>query len=72
MGRSRRRFYCPLQSETENRTRPGGAIPMINVMPWPAFPTDLMSIAIVVATQSKGTVFSMIGCIRLECSLPIN
>jgi UDP-N-acetylglucosamine 1-carboxyvinyltransferase len=24
-------------------------------MPWPAFPTDLMSIAIVVATQSKGT-----------------
>ena len=33
----------------------GGAIPTINVMPWPAFPTDLMSIAIVVATQSKGT-----------------
>jgi UDP-N-acetylglucosamine 1-carboxyvinyltransferase len=25
-------------------------------MPWPAFPTDLMSIAIVLATQSKGTV----------------
>ncbi len=34
----------------------GDAIPMINVMPWPAFPTDLMSIAIVVATQSKGTI----------------
>jgi len=34
----------------------GGAIPQINVMPWPAFPTDLMSIAIVIATQSKGTV----------------
>jgi UDP-N-acetylglucosamine 1-carboxyvinyltransferase len=34
----------------------GGAIPQINVMPWPAFPTDLMSIAIVTATQSKGTV----------------
>ncbi len=34
----------------------GGAIPTIGVMPWPAFPTDLMSIAIVVATQSKGTV----------------
>ncbi|MHB8807382.1 MAG: UDP-N-acetylglucosamine 1-carboxyvinyltransferase, partial [Anaerolineaceae bacterium] len=30
------------------------AIPVISVMPWPAFPTDLMSIAIVVATQSKG------------------
>lgn len=34
----------------------GGAIPEISVMPWPAFPTDLMSIAIVVATQSKGTI----------------
>jgi UDP-N-acetylglucosamine 1-carboxyvinyltransferase len=34
----------------------GGAIPEISVMPWPAFPTDLMSIAIVLATQSKGTV----------------
>lgn len=34
----------------------GGAIPQINVMPWPSFPTDLMSIAIVVATQSAGTV----------------
>jgi UDP-N-acetylglucosamine 1-carboxyvinyltransferase len=34
----------------------GGAIPEISVMPWPAFPTDLMSIAIVVATQSQGSV----------------
>jgi len=34
----------------------GGAIPEISVMPWPSFPTDLMSIAIVVATQSKGTI----------------
>jgi UDP-N-acetylglucosamine 1-carboxyvinyltransferase len=34
----------------------GDAIPVISVMPWPAFPTDLMSIAIVVATQSKGSV----------------
>ena len=34
----------------------GGAIPVISVMPWPAFPTDMMSIAIIVATQSKGTV----------------
>lgn len=34
----------------------GGMIPEISVMPWPAFPTDLMSIALVVATQSKGTV----------------
>ncbi len=34
----------------------GNAIPEISVMPWPAFPTDLMSIAIVVATQSKGSI----------------
>jgi UDP-N-acetylglucosamine 1-carboxyvinyltransferase len=34
----------------------GGAIPSISVMPWPAFPTDLMSIAIVIATQSKGSI----------------
>jgi UDP-N-acetylglucosamine 1-carboxyvinyltransferase len=33
-----------------------GAIPQISVMPWPAFPTDLMSLAIVLATQSHGTV----------------
>lgn len=34
----------------------GGAIPKIESLPWPGFPTDLMSIAIVLATQSKGTV----------------
>ena len=34
----------------------GGAIPEISVMPWPAFPTDLMSIAIVIATQSTGSI----------------
>lgn len=34
----------------------GGKIPQISVMPWPAFPTDMMSIAIVIATQSAGTV----------------
>lgn len=34
----------------------GGAIPEISVMPWPAFPTDLMSIAIIIATQSRGSI----------------
>lgn len=34
----------------------GGAIPSITTMPWPAFPTDLMSIAIVVATQARGSI----------------
>lgn len=34
----------------------GGAIPTIADAPWPAFPADLMSIAIVLATQTRGTV----------------
>ncbi len=34
----------------------GGYIPEISVMPWPAFPTDLVSIAIVIASQARGTV----------------
>lgn len=34
----------------------GNVIPEISVMPWPAFPTDLMSIAIVMATQSRGSI----------------
>jgi UDP-N-acetylglucosamine 1-carboxyvinyltransferase len=33
-----------------------GAIPKIDDAPWPQFPTDLMSIAIVAATQATGTV----------------
>jgi UDP-N-acetylglucosamine 1-carboxyvinyltransferase len=33
-----------------------GSIPEIADMPWPAFPPDLMSVALVVATQSAGTV----------------
>lgn len=38
------------------KTDLGNAIPKISVMPWPAFPPDLMSIAIVVATQSEGSI----------------
>jgi UDP-N-acetylglucosamine 1-carboxyvinyltransferase len=34
----------------------GGAIPEIKDRPWPGFPPDLMSIALVVATQATGTV----------------
>ena len=34
----------------------GGAIPTIKDAPWPAFPADLMSIAIVLASQAHGTV----------------
>ncbi len=34
----------------------GGAIPKIEDGPWPAFPSDLTSIAVIVATQATGTV----------------
>ena len=34
----------------------GGAIPKVEDGPWPAFPADLTSIAVVVATQAHGTV----------------
>jgi UDP-N-acetylglucosamine 1-carboxyvinyltransferase len=34
----------------------GNRIPVIKAQPWPAFPPDLMSIALVVATQSAGAV----------------
>ncbi len=34
----------------------GGAIPKIDDAPWPAFPADMMSTAIVVATQAAGSV----------------
>lgn len=34
----------------------GGAVPTVKDAPWPAFPADLMSIAIVLASQAAGTV----------------
>jgi UDP-N-acetylglucosamine 1-carboxyvinyltransferase len=34
----------------------GGAIPKIEDGPWPAFPADLTSIAVIVATQARGTI----------------
>ena len=34
----------------------GQAIPKIEDGPWPSFPSDLMSVALVLATQAKGTV----------------
>ena len=34
----------------------GGAIPKVEDGPWPQFPADLTSIAVVIATQAEGTV----------------
>ena len=49
-------IVVPADQKLEVEPDLGGAIPSISVMPWPAFPTDLMSVAIVVASQSQGTV----------------
>lgn len=49
-------IFVPAEQRLEIEPDLGGAIPEIKVMTWPAFPTDLMSIAIVIATQSKGSV----------------
>jgi UDP-N-acetylglucosamine 1-carboxyvinyltransferase len=49
-------LVVPQEQRLEVLADLGGAIPEISVMPWPAFPTDMMSIAIVAATQSRGTV----------------
>ena len=49
-------ILVPAEQRLEIEPDLGGAIPEIKVMTWPAFPTDLMSIAIVIATQSKGSV----------------
>lgn len=49
-------IFVPAEQRLEIEPDLGGAIPEIKVMTWPAFPADLMSIAIVIATQSKGSV----------------
>lgn len=49
-------IFVPADQKMKVEFDIGERIPQISVMPWPAFPTDLMSIAIVVATQCSGTV----------------
>jgi len=47
-----------LDQEQDLVVRPdfGGAIPRICSAPWPGFPSDLISIALVTATQARGTI----------------
>lgn len=49
-------LLVPANQKLEIISDVGDAIPRIDDDPWPGFPTDLMSIAIVVATQARGTV----------------
>ncbi len=46
----------PAEQALEVRMDLGGHVPKIDDGPWPAFPADLTSIALVVATQCAGTV----------------
>jgi UDP-N-acetylglucosamine 1-carboxyvinyltransferase len=65
MGFERLGILCEIQgddlvvpAEQPRTIRPdlGGHIPKIEDQPWPAFPADLMSIAVVTATQCQGLV----------------
>ena len=49
-----------------------GAIPEIKTNVWPAYPTDLISVAITVATRLRVRFYSMTGCIRAVCISQIN
>jgi UDP-N-acetylglucosamine 1-carboxyvinyltransferase len=49
-------IVVPADQELVVREDLHGAIPKIESMPWPGFNPDLISVAIVVATQARGTV----------------
>ena len=46
----------PPEQELVVRDDLGGQVPKIEDGPWPAFPADLTSIALIVATQARGTI----------------
>lgn len=49
-------LFIPAEQEMRVQDDFGGHIPTISDQPWPAFPADTMSIAIVTATQCEGVV----------------
>jgi UDP-N-acetylglucosamine 1-carboxyvinyltransferase len=49
-------LVIPEEQPREIRSDLGGHVPKLEDQPWPAFPADLMSIAIVTATQSRGLI----------------
>lgn len=49
-------IYVPAHQPLQINKDLGGHIPHIDDAPWPGFPADLISIIVVVATQTKGTV----------------
>jgi UDP-N-acetylglucosamine 1-carboxyvinyltransferase len=55
LNKKERSIFVPDCQPLKIRKDLGGAIPRIEDSPWPGFPTDLMSIFLVTATQSDGT-----------------
>ncbi len=49
-------LVVPADQEMEIQSDLGGHVPKLEDQPWPAFPADLMSIAIVTATQCRGLI----------------
>jgi UDP-N-acetylglucosamine 1-carboxyvinyltransferase len=49
-------LVIPADQEMKIRSDLGGAVPKLEDQPWPAFPADTMSIALVTATQCEGTI----------------
>ena len=49
-------LHVPPKQELAVQDDVDGAIPKVDDAPWPGFPSDLTSIALVLATQSRGTV----------------
>ena len=49
-------LVIPAGQSKEIRSDMGGHVPKLEDQPWPAFPADLMSIAIVTATQCNGLI----------------
>lgn len=49
-------IIVPSEQELTIQVGLGGRIPEIKPMPWPGFPPDLMSIAVVIGTQATGSV----------------
>jgi UDP-N-acetylglucosamine 1-carboxyvinyltransferase len=51
-----RELHVPGKQELVIQDDQGGAIPKVDDAPWPGFPSDLTSVALVLATQARGTV----------------
>ncbi len=49
-------LIVPANQEMVIRSDLGGAVPKLEDQPWPAFPADTMSIALVTATQCEGVI----------------